>query len=77
MAGAFWEGPAQRESPRRTQRVLNELLTKADDSSMTVVEWLRAQSGKVPSWKMVCAQVFMAMLSRRTPIRFIRKPVRT
>lgn len=40
-------------------------------------EWRSAQPGKVPSWKMVCAQVFMAKLSSRTPIRFIRSPVRT
>lgn len=40
------------------------------------MEWLSAQSGKVPRLKMACPQVLMAMVSSRTPIRFIRKPVR-
>lgn len=52
-------------------------LTKLDGSAVTLVKWMSAQSGKVPSWKMVCAHVFMAKLSSRTPIRFIRNPVRT
>lgn len=53
------------------------LLVKAGGSAVTLAAWVLAQSGKVPSWKMVCAQVFMARLSSRTPIRFIRRPVRT
>ena len=52
-------------------------LTKLDGSAVTLLKWMSAQSGKVPSWKMVCAHVFMAKLSSRTPIRFIRNPVRT
>ena len=51
-------------------------LAKVDGSAVTLVRWRLAQSGKVPSWKMVCAQVFMAKLSSRTPITFIRSPVR-
>lgn len=77
MAKAFWEGPAQRESLKGTQRVRNVSLAKVDGSAVTLAEWMSAHSGKVPSWKMVCAQVFMAKLSSRTPIRFIRRPVRT
>lgn len=51
-------------------------LAKVAGSAVTLVRWMLAQSGKVPSWKMVCAQVFMARLSSRTPITFIRSPVR-
>lgn len=53
------------------------LLVKVGGRVVTLAEWVLAQSGKVPSWKMVCAQVFMARLSSRTPMRFIRRPVRT
>lgn len=53
------------------------VLVKVGGSVVALAEWVLAQSGKVPSWKMVCAQVFMARLSSRTPIRFIRRPVRT
>ena len=70
-------GPAQREFLRGAQRVLYVPLAKLDGSAVTLAKWRSAHSGKVPSWKMVCAQVFMAKLSSRTPIRFIRSPVRT
>lgn len=73
----LWEGPARREFLRGAQRVRYVPLTKLDGSAVTLLKWMSAQSGKVPSWKMVCAQVFMAKLSSRTPIRFIRSPVRT
>lgn len=34
-----------------------------------------AHAGKVPSWKMLLAHVFIAKLRRRTPIRFMSNPV--
>ena len=75
---AFWEGPGQREPPRWTQRVPGvPLATGVVGGTVTLAKWLWAQSGKVPSWKMACAQVLTATLSSRTPIRFIRKPART
>lgn len=52
-------------------------LAKVGGNAVMLAKWMSAQSGKVPSWKMDCAQVFMARLSSRTPIRFIRSPVRT
>lgn len=75
---AFWEGPGQGECPGRTQRVPSvPLAADVGGRAVTLAKWPRAQSGKLPSWKMVCAQVLMARLSSRTPIRFIRKPART
>lgn len=40
-------------------------------------EWTLAQSGYVPSWKMLLAHVLIARLKSRTPIRFISRPVLT
>lgn len=37
--------------------------------------WMLAHAGKVPSWKMLLAHVFIAKLRRRTPIRFMSNPV--
>lgn len=37
--------------------------------------WMLAHAGKVPSWKMLLAHVFIAKLRSRTPIRFMSNPV--
>lgn len=47
-------------------------------SPITVVAfpvWMLAQEGKLPSWKMLIAQVLMAKLRRQIPIKFINRPV--
>lgn len=43
--------------------------------AVTLCGWRLTQSGKVLSPNILDAQVFMARLRRRTPIRFIRSPV--
>lgn len=54
---------------------LKVTFSTAVESEVSFCAWILAHTGKVPSWKMLLAHVFIAKLSSRTPIRFMSNPV--
>lgn len=54
---------------------LKVTFSTAGKSDVAFSAWMLAHAGKVPSWKILLAHVFIAKLRSRTPIRFMSKPV--